>query len=234
MVTTHIETNIEDISSTVIMPGDPLRAKFIAEKFLTDIKLVNSVRNMTAYTGYYKGKKVTVFPSGVGIPSMGIYAYELYEYYNVDTIIRVGSCGTCKEDINLFDIILVDNSYSESNFTKSYLGIDSNVSSGNSYLNNKIIDTAKKLGQNIILGNVFCREVFYSIVTEPSPLVKQHDCLAFEMESYALFHVARSLNKKASTVLTVSDSVITNEAASPKEREQGFSDMILLVLESIV
>lgn len=234
MATPHITSCIEDISDTIIMPGDPLRAKYISENFLTDVKIVNTVRNMNAYTGYYKDKRVTVFPSGMGIPSVGIYAYELYKFYNVDTIIRIGSCGTYKEDLHLYDMILVDKSYSESNFAKTYLGIDTNVANSNEFINHKIMKTATKLNKNINFGNVYCSECFYSLVNKESSLIKENDCLAVEMESYSLFHIANSLNKKASTVLTVSDSLVTNEETTPKEREQGFDDMILLVLESII
>ena len=112
-MTPHNEAKIDDISSIVIMPGDPLRAKYIADNFLDDVTLVNSVRNMFGYTGFYKGTKLTVFASGMGMPSMGIYSYELYKFYNVDTIIRIGSCGAYSPDLNLFDTILVDNAYTE-------------------------------------------------------------------------------------------------------------------------
>jgi len=234
VATPHINSNMEDIANVVLMPGDPLRAKYIADNFLKDVKLVNSIRNMTAYTGFYKGKKVTVFPSGMGIPSIGIYAYELYKFYNVDTIIRVGSCGTYKKDLNLFDIILVDKSYSESNFAKTYLGIDTSEAKGCDELNNKIKETALTLNKKVEIGNVYCSEAFYSLVENESSLIEDKNCLAVEMESYALFHIAKSLGKKASTVLTVSDSLVTKEETTSLEREQGFSDMILLTLESII
>lgn len=234
MATPHISSNMEDIADVVLMPGDPLRAKYIADHFLKDVKLVNSVRNMTAYTGFYKDKKVTIFPSGMGIPSIGIYAYELYKFYNVDTIIRVGSCGTYKEDLNLFDVILVDKSYSESNFAKTYLGIDINEAKGSEEVNNKIKETSLTLNKKVEIGNVYCSEAFYSLVEKESNLIKDKNCLAVEMESYALFHIANSLNKKASTVLTVSDSLVTKEETTSLQREQGFNDMILLTLESII
>lgn len=234
MATPHITSNIEDISNIVIMPGDPLRAKYIAEHFLNDVKLVNSVRNITAYTGFYKNKKITIFPSGMGMPSIGIYAYELFKFYNVDTIIRVGSCGSYKEELNLFDVLLVDKSYSESSFAKIYAGIDTNEALSSLDVNQKIITTAHKINQNIHLGNVYCTDVFYSLKEEQSSLIKNQNCLATEMESYALFHIAKSLNKKAATVLTVSDSIVKKEETTPEEREKGFNDMILLVLESII
>lgn len=234
MPTPHIAANIGDIASIVIMPGDPLRAKYIADNFLTDVIEVNSIRNMLAYTGMYKNKRVTVFPSGMGIPSMAIYAYELFNFYNVDTIIRVGTCGSYKNNLNLYDVILVDKSYSDSNFAKTYLGLDTNVANSSSKINENIIKTANRINKTINIGNVYCSECFYSLVKEINPLIKEYDCLSVEMESYALFHIATSLNKEASTVLTVSDSLITHEETTPLEREKGFNDMILLVLESIL
>lgn len=233
MATPHITSDINDISPVVIMPGDPLRAKYISEKFLTDVKQVNSVRNMTAYTGSYKGKKVTIFPSGMGIPSIGIYAYELYKYYNVEKIIRVGSCGSYKKDINIFDLILVDKSYSESSFAKTYYGLDTNVAKSSDTLNNKIIDTANKLNKKLNIGNIYCSECFYSMMQE-SDLIKTYNCLGVEMESYALFHIAKSLNKEASTLLTVSDSFVTKEQTTALERERNLNEMISLALESII
>lgn len=233
-MTPHNEAKLGEIAKTVLMPGDPLRAKYVAKKYLTDVKLVNTVRNIFAYTGLYKGKEVTIMASGMGMPSIGIYSYELYKFYNVDTIIRVGSCGTYKEDLNLFDIILVDKSYSESNFAKTYLGIDTNEAKGCEELNNKIKDTALTLNKKIEVGNVYCSEAFYSLVDKESILIKDKNCLAVEMESYALFHIANSLGKRASTILTVSDSLVTKEETTALEREQGFNEMILLTLESII
>lgn len=233
MATPHITSDINDIAPVVIMPGDPLRAKYISENFLTDVKQVNSVRNMTAYTGFYKGKKVTIFPSGMGIPSIGIYAYELYKFYNVDTIIRVGSCGSYKKDINIFDIVLVDNSYSESNFALTYYGEDTNVAKSSDTLNKRIIDTANRLNKKINIGNIYCSECFYTLNKE-SNLIKEYDCVGVEMESYALFHIAKSLNKEASTLLTVSDSFVTKEQTTALERERNFNEMISLALESII
>ena len=234
MATAHITSDFNDIAKTVIMPGDPLRAKYIADNFLTNVKQVNSVRNMLAYTGYYKDTLVTIFPSGMGMASIGIYAYELYKFYDVDTIIRVGSCGSYKEDLNLFDIVLVDESWSDSNFAKIYCGLYTNVSIGNSETNEKIKKVANTINKKIHIGNIYCSECFYSLVDKESTLIQDKNCLGVEMESYALFHIANSLNKKASTVLTVSNSFVTGCETTAKEREQGFNDMILLVLESII
>ena len=142
-MTPHISSKKEDIANIVLMPGDPLRAKYIADNFLEDAKLVNSVRNMFAYTGYYKGKKITVFASGMGMPSIGIYSYELYHFYNVDTIIRIGSCGAYTEDLNIFDTILVNQSYTEGNFAYALNGSNKHIASSSSCIN-EIIEKAAK------------------------------------------------------------------------------------------
>ena len=144
MSTPHNEAKLGEIAKTVIMPGDPLRAKYIAETFLDDYKLVNSVRGMYAYTGKYKGKEITVMASGMGMPSMGIYSYELYKFYEVENIIRVGSCGSYKPDLKLFDIILAENTFSESNFALTLNNDICHMVSSNKDLNSVIIETAKK------------------------------------------------------------------------------------------
>ncbi len=234
MATAHIMSSKEDIADTVIMPGDPNRAKYIAENYLTDVKEVNNVRNMTAYTGNYKNKRVTIFPSGMGIPSMGIYAHELFNFYGVETIIRIGTCGAYKANLNLMDIILVDQSYTNSNFSNYYSGNILDFARGNKELNNIIKEKAQQLNKKVHIGNVYCSDCFYSLVDKEAAIVKEKDCLAVEMESFALFHIAACANKKASVVLTVSDSLVTNERTSAAVREQGLDDMILLVLEAIV
>ncbi len=234
MPTPHIECEKGMISKMVIMPGDPLRSKFIAEHFLTDVKMVNKIRNCLAYTGKYKGKEVTIFSSGMGIPSMGIYAYELYKFYDVEKIIRVGSCGTFKEDIHLFDLILASSSVSESTFGQVFSGNKEEQVYGSSTLNQKIKEVGKSLNKSIYEGNVYCSEAFYSMMEEKSPLIEKYQCLSVEMESFALFHIANALHKEASCLLTVSDSMVTNEETSSEEREKGFTDMIEVALESIL
>ena len=231
-MTPHIESNKEDIAKTVIMPGDPLRAKMIAEKYLTDYKLVNSVRNQLAYTGYYKGKKVTVFSSGMGNPSMGIYSYELYNFYDVEEIIRVGSCGAFDKDLDLYEIVLVDNSYSKSNYLEELTDEVNNILSSNNDLNRQILDTANKLKIDVNYANVYCTDVFYNHV-DIDYLRENYNCIATEMETFALFSNAMKLNKKASAILTVSDNLITHEETTSEERQNSFNKMIELALESI-
>lgn len=229
-MTPHIEASINDIASTVIMPGDPNRVKYIAENFLENIKLVNTVRGELAYTGYYKGKRITIFSSGMGIPSMGIYSYELYKYYNVENIIRVGSAGAYTKDLNIKDILLVENSYSTSSYKVE--GVNSNLIPSNNELNNIIVNTSKKLNINLKQGNVYSSESFYELDLNIEELINKYNTKCVEMETYSLFTNSIYFNKKASALLTISDSFVTKEALSSKEREEGFNKMIELALES--
>ena len=232
MATPHIESKKEEIAKTVLMPGDPLRAKYIAENFLEDYKLVNSVRNMFAYTGTYKGKPVTIFSSGMGNPSMGIYSHELFEEYDVEEIIRVGSCGAFKEDLGLYEVLLVENSYSVSNYLVELTGENDKILPGDLSLNQRLEESAKRLGIPYHKGNVFCTDVFYNQVDIPL-LRDQYNCYSTEMETFALFSNARKLHKKASAILTVSDNLITKEVTTSAEREKSFNKMIEIALESI-
>lgn len=231
-MTPHIEAKKEDIASIVIMPGDPLRCKMIAEKYLKGYKLVNQVRNQLAYTGTYKGKKVTVFSSGMGNPSMGIYSYELFNVYGVEEIIRVGSCGAFSEDLGLYEVVLVDNSYSVSNYYNELDDKNDRLLESNRDLNKKIKDTAKRLNIPLNIGNVFCTDVFYNHADIPY-LRENFNCIATEMETFALFSNAKKLGKKATALLTVSDNLITHEETTSEERQNSFNQMIELALESI-
>ena len=230
-MSTHIESKLEDISSVVLMPGDPKRCEYIARKFLANSKIVNYVRGMTAYTGFYKSKKITVFPSGMGCPSMGIYSYELFKEYNVDTIIRIGTMGGYT-DLKLKDIVLVDNSITNSNYGK-YLCNYPNINiNGDMELNNIILNTSKELGLNIYNGNIYSSDVFYEQNNDFKDKVAKYNVLGVEMESFALFTNAKLLNKKAATLLLVSDSFIYPDKLSSLEREQGLDNLITLALET--
>lgn len=230
-MSTHIESKLEDISSVVLMPGDPKRCEYIARKFLANSKIVNNVRGMTAYTGFYKSKKITVFPSGMGCPSMGIYSYELFKEYNVDTIIRIGTMGGYT-DLKLKDIVLVDNSITNSNYGK-YLCDYPNINiNGDMELNNIILNTSKELGLNIYNGNIYSSDVFYEQNNDFKDKVAKYNVLGVEMESFALFTNAKLLNKKAATLLMVSDSFIYPDKLSSLEREQGLDNLITLALET--
>ena len=230
-MSTHIESKLEDISSVVLMPGDPKRCEYIARKFLANSKIVNNVRGMTAYTGFYKSKKITVFPSGMGCPSMGIYYYELFKEYNVDTIIRIGTMGGYT-DLKLKDIVLVDNSITNSNYGK-YLCNYPNINiNGDMELNNIILNASKELGLNIYNGNIYSSDVFYEQNNDFKDKVAKYNVLGVEMESFALFTNAKLLNKKAATLLMVSDSFIYPDKLSSLEREQGLDNLITLALET--
>jgi purine nucleoside phosphorylase len=230
-MSTHIESKLEDISSVVLMPGDLKRCEYIARKFLANSKIVNNVRGMTAYTGFYKSKKITVFPSGMGCPSMGIYSYELFKEYNVDTIIRIGTMGGYT-DLKLKDIVLVDNSITNSNYGK-YLCNYPNINiNGDMELNNIILNTSKELGLNIYNGNIYSSDVFYEQNNDFKEKVAKYNVLGVEMESFALFTNAKLLNKKAATLLMVSDSFIYPDKLSSLEREQGLDNLITLALET--
>ena len=232
----HCNAKKEDIKKIVLMPGDPLRAKYIAENFLENARLVNTVRNMLAYTGTYKGKEITVFSSGMGMPSIGIYAYELYKFYDVDTIIRIGSCGSYNYDLNLFDTILVNQSYTEGNFAYEWSEQESHIAKSDDELNNIIEKTAKEINIPCIKGNTFCNDCFDGYLDDISKFInrfpKDLNILACEMEAFALFYMANYFHKKAACLLTVVDAYYKNQESTSEEREKSLNNMITLALES--
>ena len=233
MPTPHNEAKIGEIAKTVIMPGDPLRAKHIVEKYLSDYKLVNAVRGMFAWTGKYNNKLVTVMASGMGMPSMGIYSYELFKFYDVDKIIRIGSAGSYTKDLNLYDIVLVEGSYSESTYAKTQNGCTDNILYSSSELNNHIEEVATNNNIKITKGIVHSSDVFYKDNNNFNELYEKYGCLCAEMESFALFHNANIFNKQATCLLTISDSLVTHEETTSKERENNFDKMIELALKSL-
>ena len=237
-MTPHNNAKLEDISNIVLMPGDPLRAKYIAENFLEDYKLVNSVRGIYAYTGNYKGKRLTVMASGMGIPSMGIYSYELYKYYNVDTIIRIGSCGGYSKDLKLFDIILSENCYSESNFALTMNNENCHIVSSSHEINSIIKETARENNLNLFVGNTVCTDCFDLYMTDTDKFINRiptdFNPISSEMEAFALFYTAKVLNKKASCIMSVVDSKYIKEVVTPEERQTGLNNMLKLALDSAV
>ena len=237
MPTPHIEAQKCDIAPIVIMPGDPLRAKHIVEEYFDDYKQVNSVRNMFGYTGHYKGVRMTVFASGMGMPSMGIYAYELYKFYDVEKIIRVGSCGALKENIKLLDVVMADSAYTASTFAKMFTGESLHEVEATKEVNNIILNKAKEKNINIHHGRIITTDVFDVYVDKekynknfPSDL----DYLAAEMETFALFFLAKYLNRQAASLLTVVDSVYDKTVVSSKDRQNSLNEMITLALDSLV
>ena len=236
MSTPHNEANIGEIAKTVIMPGDPLRAKYIAENFLENYKLVNSVRGMYAYTGTYKGKEITVMAHGMGMPSIGIYCYELYKVYGVENIIRIGSCGAYLPELKLFDIVLSENVFSESNFALTLNNQDCHIVSADSSLNDIIVDTAKEININIHVGNTVCTDCFDVYMTDVNQFLSRipegFNPASAEMEAFALFYVAKILNKNAACLMSVVDSKYIKDIATPEERQTGLNNMIKLALDS--
>ncbi|MDO4963497.1 MAG: purine-nucleoside phosphorylase [bacterium] len=229
-MTPHNEAKIGDIAKNVLMPGDPLRAKHIADTFLDDVKLVNTVRNMNAYTGKYKGKMVTIMPSGMGCASIGIYSYELFKFYDVDNIIRIGTAGSYSKDLDLYDLVLAEESYSLSSYAKIQ-GYDSNIIKSSEILNKKIIDVSND--KKVTKARIHTTDVFY-FDEDISDLYNNKKCVCTEMESFALFYNALKLNKNATSILTISDNLVTNKRASIEERQTAFDDMIKIALDAIV
>ena len=220
-----------DIAETVLMPGDPKRCEYIARKFLANAKLINNVRGMTGYTGYYKSKKITVFPSGMGNPSMGIYSYELFKEYDVNNIIRIGTMGAYT-NLNLKDIVLVTNSVTNSNYGKFLCNYPNININGSIELNSAIESTAATLNIKVNKGNIYSSDVFYEQNNDFKDKVSKYSVLGVEMESFALFTNAKLLGKRASTVLMVSDSFLSSNKLSSLEREQGLDNLITLALET--
>lgn len=237
-MTPHIEAKEGEIAKTVLMPGDPLRAKLIADNFLENIKLVNSVRNIFAYTGFYKGKEITIMASGMGMPSMGIYSYELFKFYNVENIIRLGSCGGYNKDLKLFDLVIVENSYTEGNYALSMNNDNCHLISSSKELNDIIENTANNLNFSLNKANIACGEVFDAYMTDMNKVLlripKEYNISGAEMEAFSLFYNAKLLNKKASCVLTVVDSYYYNETITASNRQNSLNQMIKLGLESAI
>lgn len=233
MPTPHIQCSKDEIAPLVLMPGDPLRAKKIAEEFLSDYKLVNQIRNMYAYTGIYKDKKITIMGSGMGMPSIGIYSYELFNFYDVKKIIRIGSAGAYDESLNLFDLVLAKSAYSESSYGKIFGCKEKALPSID--LNNKIIESAKENNFTIKVAPIHSSDVFYHI--DPNyykKVFKKHKTVCVEMESNALFLNAKYLNKEAACILTISDSLVKKEATTAIDRQERFLQMAKLALDAII
>ena len=237
-MTPHNSAKKGEIAKTVIMPGDPMRAKYIAEKYLTDYRLVNEVRGMYAYTGLYKGKEVTVMAHGMGMPSMGIYAYELYKFYDVAEIIRIGSCGAYEKDMKLFDIILSTACYTESSFALTLNNDLCHVAYSDEDLNIKIGKVAYQNEIKLYRGMTACLDCFDVYMTDVNKFFDRmpNDIkpIAAEMEAFSLFYIAKMLGKKAACLMSVVDSKYIKDVATAEEREQGLDKMIKLALDSVL
>jgi purine-nucleoside phosphorylase len=230
----HISAQPGDIAKTVLMPGDPLRAKFIAERYLQNPRLVSQTRNVFFYTGTYKDRPISVGASGMGCPSIGIYSFELYTEYGVDTIIRVGTCGAYTSKLKLFDMVNVETACSESTYAKCAFGYKKDKFKHRGAAFDVINDTARELSMNLVTGIIHSGDVFYRAGKGKPDIVKKYKCLAAEMEAFALFSNARYTKKNAATLLTVSDIIPTHEKISADERERALLPMIQLALEAAI
>lgn len=234
MATAHISANSGDFAKTVLMPGDPLRAKFIADNFLDDVKCVTRVRNMYGFTGTYKGKPISVMGSGMGIPSISIYATELYKDFGVEEIIRIGSCGAIRDDIKIRDIIIGMAASTDSNVNRQRLNHCDFAACADFSLLQKVVNTANKNDINVHVGNIFTADLFYTPNFDMFAKMEKLGILAVEMEAAGLYGVAAEYGKKALTVLTVSDHIKTGEETTAEERENTFKEMMELTLNSIL
>ena len=233
MSTPHISAPDGAFAKTVLMPGDPLRAKFIAETFLTDSQLVTSVRNILGYTGLYKGVPVSVMASGMGIPSVGIYSYELYSEYGVENIIRIGSAGSYVERLNVMDVVLAETAYSDSSYARVLNGYRSKKIKPSPIINAMIQQKAQELGIDVKKVVVHSSDVFYG--QEPwQEIAERTGSECVEMESFGLFHNANTLGKQAACLLTISDSFVHKTELSAEERQTSFRTMMTLALETAI
>ncbi len=229
--TAHNSAEKGDFARTVLMPGDPLRAKYIAETYLNDFRQVTGVRNMFGYTGTYKGKAISVMGAGMGMPSIGIYSYELFHFYDVDSIIRIGSAGALQDHMKLMDVVIGMGACTDSNYAYQF-GLPGTFAPIADYeLMNRAIGTAKRQGTNVVVGNVLSSDIFYNARGNVNDLWRGMGVLAVEMEAAALYMNAAKAGKKALCMLTISDHIYTGESLSSADRQIGFGKMMEIALE---
>lgn len=235
MSTPHNSAQPGDFAKTVLMPGDPLRAEFIANTFLENVRKVTSVRGMMGFTGTYQGRPISVMGSGMGMPSIGIYSYELFKFYGVENIIRIGSAGSYTDRAKLFDVVLVTGAVSESNYARVQSGFEGDLTLPSDVLNDKLRASAQKQGIPLIEGNTHSSDVFYREPSDAKPsywekLRDERGCLCVEMESFALFANAKVLGKNAACLLTISDSFVSPEITTAEQRQKSFTAMMKVAL----
>ena len=230
MTTPHNAAKPGDIAKTVLMPGDPLRAKFVAETYLEDVKCYNEIRGMLGFTGLYKGKPVSVQGHGMGMPSIGIYTYELYNMYDVDNIIRIGSAGAISEDVQIMDLVFAMGACTDSNYAYQYKLPGTYAPIASWELLHKAVQIAQAKGQRFFVGNVLSSDIFYNQYGRPDSW-KEMGVLAVEMEAAALYMNAAKAKKNALCMLTISDEIYTGRELPPQERQVGFTNMMEIALE---
>ena len=229
--TPHNGAKEGDFAKTVLMPGDPLRAKYIAETYLENPRLVTSVRNMLGYTGTYKGKEISVMGGGMGMPSVGIYTYELFNFYGVDNIIRIGSAGALSDKLKLKDVVIGMGACTDSNYAAQY-GLPGTFAPIADYgLLRRAVEVAEKQGTNVVVGNVLSSDAFYNANKNANDLWKSMGVLAVEMEAAALYMNAAKAGKNALCILSISDHIYSGEELSAEERQVGFGKMMEIALE---
>jgi len=233
-MTPHINAEKGEFAETVLFPGDPLRAKYIAETFLEDAKEITNVRNMLGFTGTYKGKRISVMGSGMGIPSCSIYAKELITVYDVKNIIRVGSCGAVSRDVKVMDVIIGMGASTDSNVNRIRFN-DFDLSAIADYkLLRTAVDMAEKHGIEAKVGNIFSADLFYTPMPEMFDILEKYNILGVEMEAAGLYGVASEYGANALAILTVSDHIRTGEQTTPEERQTTFNEMILIALDTAI
>ena len=235
MSTPHISAERGDFAKTVLMPGDPLRAEFIARNFLQDVRQVTGVRGMLGFTGTFQGRPISVMGSGMGMPSIGIYSYEMFKFYDVENIVRIGSAGSYTDKAKLFDVVLASGAVSESNYARVQSGFEGDITLPSQELNDLLRASAAKQGIRLIEGNVHSSDVFYRQPSDAKPsyweaLRDERGCVCVEMESFALFANARVLGKRAACLLTISDSFVSPEITTAEQRQKSFTDMMKVAL----
>ena len=234
MATPHINAELGDFAETVLLPGDPLRAKYIAENFLSDVKQVNDVRNMLGYTGTYQGQRVSVMGSGMGIPSCSIYAKELITEYGVKNLIRVGSCGAISLEIKVRDVIIGMGASTDSKVNRMRFNDHDFAAIADYGLLEKAVNSARNKGIKTQVGNIFSADLFYSPQEEMFDTMEKYNILAVEMEAAGLYGVAAEFGAKALCILTVSDHIRSGEQTTSDERQNSFNEMIEIALDSLL
>lgn len=233
-MTPHNNAKPGAFAKTVLMPGDPLRSRFIVETFLENPVLVNDVRSIQGYTGTWKGVPVSVMASGMGMPSIGIYSYELFKEYGVENIIRIGSAGSYVPDVHVYDVVLSTAAYSESSYALAMCGSKEDTIYPSAELNEKLRQSAKNLGINIKEGLIHSSDAFYHTSDDYLKTIHEKGCLCVEMEAFALFANAKLLGKNAACLLTMSDSLVENVVTTPEERQLNFKEMMKIALDAAI
>ncbi|MBE0463507.1 MAG: purine-nucleoside phosphorylase [Halomonadaceae bacterium] len=234
MATPHINAEQGDFADTVLMPGDPLRAKYIAETYLDDVRQVNDVRGMLGYTGTYKGRKISVMGHGMGIPSVSIYAKELITDYGVKSIIRVGSCGAVRDDVNVRDVVIGMGACTDSKVNRMRFNDHDFAAIADFELTSHAVAAAKAQNVPVKVGNIFSADLFYNPQTDMAELMKRYGIVGVEMEAAGLYGVAAEFGARALTICTVSDHILKGEALSSADRQTTFNDMMIIALDTVL